>query len=40
MSGHANFGRLAYSDASGFNLDNQVLVFKVTLGKGATPFLA
>jgi hypothetical protein len=38
--GHANFGKLAYKDASGFNLDNQVLVFKVTLGKGVTPLLA
>ena len=26
-----NGGKLPYADESGFNLDNQVLVFKVTL---------
>jgi hypothetical protein len=30
-------GKIAYADASGFSLDNQVLVFKVTLPKGSTP---
>jgi hypothetical protein len=31
QNGHLNFGQFAYSDASGFNLDNQALVFHVTL---------
>ncbi|OIW34207.1 outer membrane autotransporter [Coniochaeta ligniaria NRRL 30616] len=39
QDGHANFGRLKYKDASGFSLDNQVLVFRVTLGKGARPLV-
>jgi hypothetical protein len=37
QDGHLDGGKFAYSDASGFNLDNQALVFKVTLPKGATP---
>lgn len=35
--GYINFGRNRYSDASGFNLDTQVLVFKIRLPKGAKP---
>ena len=30
-------GKLPYADSSGFNLDNQMLVFKVTLPKGTRP---
>ncbi|KAK9479779.1 esterase-like activity of phytase-domain-containing protein [Lipomyces japonicus] len=36
--GFVNFGRNAYRDASGFNLDNQALIFKVTLPSGVAPF--
>lgn len=35
--GYINSGRNRYVDASGFNLDTQVLVFKVRLPKGAKP---
>lgn len=35
--GYINSGRNKYADASGFNLDTQVLVFKVRLPKGAKP---
>lgn len=28
--GHMNFGRFDYADESGYNLDNQVLVFKIS----------
>jgi hypothetical protein len=31
QNGFANFGELPYSDGSGFNLDSQALVFRVTL---------
>ena len=31
QDGHMNFGRYNYSDSSGYNLDNQALVFHVTL---------
>jgi hypothetical protein len=27
--GHMNFGKFSFKDASGYNLDNQALVFKV-----------
>ncbi|KAL6702783.1 hypothetical protein ACN47E_000967 [Coniothyrium glycines] len=37
QNGYINFGKFQYKDASGFNLDNQVLVFKVRLPKGANP---
>lgn len=37
QNGYINFGKFPYKDASGFNLDNQVLVFKVTLPKGSDP---
>lgn len=35
--GFINSGRYQYRDESGFNLDTQVLVFKVKLPKGVTP---
>ena len=38
--GYMNGGKLQYQDASGFNLDHQVLVFKVTLPKGSKPLVA
>lgn len=34
-----NFGRFPYADASGYNLDNQALVFKVKLPSGASPLV-
>jgi hypothetical protein len=34
-----NFGRFRYADASGYNLDNQALVFKVKLPSGASPLV-
>jgi hypothetical protein len=33
--GYINSGKLPYKDESGFDLDSQVLVFKVTLPKGS-----
>ena len=35
--GHLNFGKYAYKDGSGFNLDNQALVFQMRLPKNASP---
>lgn len=35
--GSINFGQQSYKDESGFDLDTQVLVFKVTLPKGSKP---
>ena len=37
QNGYINFGKQAYKDSSGYNLDSQVLVFKVRLPKGAEP---
>ncbi|KAH8707108.1 esterase-like activity of phytase-domain-containing protein [Phaeosphaeriaceae sp. PMI808] len=37
QNGFINFGKLPYKDASGFDLDNQVLVFKIRLPKGSDP---
>jgi hypothetical protein len=37
--GYINSGKQQYADESGFNLDTQVLVFKVRLPKGADPLL-
>lgn len=37
--GYMNFGRFQYADASGYNLDNQALVFKVKLPKGSNPLV-
>jgi hypothetical protein len=34
-----NFGKIPFADPSGFNLDNQMLVFKITLPKGSTPLV-
>jgi hypothetical protein len=38
QNGFGNFGMQPYKDASGFNLDNQALVFKIQLPKGSKPF--
>ncbi|KAF2115909.1 esterase-like activity of phytase-domain-containing protein [Lophiotrema nucula] len=37
QNGYINLGKQKYTDASGYNLDNQVLVFKVRLPKGVDP---
>jgi hypothetical protein len=37
QDGYINFGKQPYKDSSGYNLDSQVLVFKVRLPKGAKP---
>ncbi|THW41471.1 outer membrane autotransporter [Aureobasidium pullulans] len=37
QDGYMDFGKYKYKDASGFNLDNQALVFKVQLPKGVSP---
>ncbi|KAL5375694.1 hypothetical protein DPSP01_011050 [Paraphaeosphaeria sporulosa] len=37
QDGYINSGKNKYADASGFNIDTQVLVFKVRLPKGAKP---
>lgn len=34
-----NGGLLPYNDESGFNVNNQMLVFKVTMPKGAKPLV-
>ncbi|PCG97039.1 Hypothetical protein PENO1_065180 [Penicillium occitanis (nom. inval.)] len=39
QNGYMNFGRYPYADASGYNLDNQALVFKVQLPSGANPLV-
>ena len=39
QNGFINFGKNQYQDASGYNLDNQALVFKITLPKGAKPLV-
>lgn len=39
QNGYINFGKVKYQDASGYNLDNQVLAFKVTLPKGRKPLV-
>lgn len=39
QNGYINSGKLQYKDASGYNLDNQVLVFKVSLPKGSKPLV-
>jgi hypothetical protein len=38
-AGYINGGKQKYADESGFNLDTQVLVFKVRLPQGANPLL-
>lgn len=37
FAGFLNFGQYPYKDASGFNLDNQALVFQVQLPKSSNP---
>jgi len=37
QNGHLNGGKFNYSDASGFNLDSQILSFRVTLPTGDAP---
>ena len=37
QNGHLNGGEFNYSDASGFNLDSQILSFRVTLPTGDAP---
>ncbi|KAH7078045.1 esterase-like activity of phytase-domain-containing protein [Paraphoma chrysanthemicola] len=37
QNGYINFGQLPYKDESGFNLDTQVLVFRIKLPKGSNP---
>lgn len=37
QEGYMDGGKLPYADESGFSLDNQVLVFKVSLPKGSKP---
>lgn len=39
QNGYINYGKLQYKDASGYNLDNQILVFKVSLPKGSKPLV-
>lgn len=38
VSGHLNGGKFSYKDASGYNLDNQVLVFQIKLPAHSRPF--
>ncbi|KAF6220286.1 hypothetical protein HO133_003418 [Letharia lupina] len=37
QDGHLNFGKYAYKDASGYDLDNQALVFQIQVPKNASP---
>ncbi|KAF2404750.1 outer membrane autotransporter [Trichodelitschia bisporula] len=37
QNGKIDGGKISYADASGFSLDNQALVFKVTIPKGSKP---
>ncbi|CAM1507961.1 Fc.00g048090.m01.CDS01 [Cosmosporella sp. VM-42] len=39
QNGFMNFGRIPFSDNSGFNVDNQMLVFRITLPKGSKPLV-
>ncbi|KAH8811899.1 esterase-like activity of phytase-domain-containing protein [Xylogone sp. PMI_703] len=38
QDGHLDFGQFNYTDGSGFNLDNQALVFKIHLPDHSRPF--
>jgi hypothetical protein len=40
LLGYMNFGQFPYKDASGFDLDNQALVFKLQLPKGSQPLVS
>ncbi|EJU02747.1 hypothetical protein DACRYDRAFT_94457 [Dacryopinax primogenitus] len=37
QDGYMNFGQIQYKDGSGFNFDNEALVFKVQLPRGVSP---
>lgn len=37
QDGHLDYGTFSYKDSSGYNLDNQVLAFQVSLPSGSTP---
>ncbi|KAK3356453.1 outer membrane autotransporter [Lasiosphaeria hispida] len=39
QSGFINFGKIPYKDASGCNLDQQALVFKITLPQNSKPLI-
>ena len=39
QDGYMNGGQFKYADASGYSLDNQVLVFRVSLPVGVSPRL-
>ena len=39
QNGYMNRGKLPYADESGYNLDNQALVFKVKLPSGSKPLV-
>ncbi|KID93094.1 outer membrane autotransporter [Metarhizium guizhouense ARSEF 977] len=39
QNGFINFGKTRFMDKSGLNLDNQMLVFKITLPKGSRPLV-
>ncbi|EFY85685.1 outer membrane autotransporter [Metarhizium acridum CQMa 102] len=39
QNGFVNFGKIPFADKSGFDLDNQMLVFRITLPKGARPLV-
>ncbi|KAL9131130.1 MAG: hypothetical protein Q9175_006844 [Cornicularia normoerica] len=38
LDGHLNFGKYAYKDASGYNLDSQALFLQIQVPKNASPF--
>lgn len=39
QDGHLKFGQFNYADSSGYNLDNQALLFKVKLPSGSKPLV-
>lgn len=39
-TGFMKFGQIPFADISGFNLDNQMLVFKITIPAGSNPLVA
>ncbi|KHN99057.1 outer membrane autotransporter [Metarhizium album ARSEF 1941] len=39
QNGFVNFGKTSFSDRSGFDLDSQMLVFRITLPKGSRPLV-
>ncbi|QIW95688.1 hypothetical protein AMS68_001206 [Peltaster fructicola] len=38
--GYVNFGKMPYADSSGYSLDNQALVFRVTLPEDSQPLVS